>query len=709
MDSRRSKIAFAVIAAMASTVVFSQPITVFPEPDPDQKFDAEGSTADSTWNGIGIVQGNKGTFLDTGSLLTNSGIIWVLGEGNTANIQGMLVGSGRDAVNNGAIYAKGVEGQADRTKAIAMIPRNPNSSDDPSEIVNGKDGLIVVESATAMQQNSNTYIGGGWGKVSNEGRIVVLNEGYGILAGYGNAERLEFSNAGSIEASGEHAYGFSAGDSHNTIFNNSGVIIATDGATAIHVKDFVDTDSGESFAGTPEFTLNLSGASSITGTIDLNKESDVNITNLDSAQTLTLKDDARMIRVVNSTVTFRVAVDGQTLTIKELDTKQGTTDFIFSTIGTETNKLLDIESLTGTVEVGYDGTVSDMIALDNSRISDLFNGIHLGDQEMPDSVYVAKNGAWGDEAIYYRDENGNITSDVLSTNSLLTSATDLALINALTWRTQLSNLTDRMGTLRTMPNSAGAWARYNNGRYDGRGIEHDFNTIEVGVDAAVSKNFLVGVSFDYTNGDTDLDAGASENDTYTVGLYGTYFADNGSFLDLMAKIGRIDSEYDLNNGIAEKGDYMMTGAIVGIEGGHRFNVNNFFVEPQIQLSYSWLRASSYSTNIRNVDFDTVESLVARAGVMGGITFAENRGAAYLKASYNHDFLGDVEGNFSGVVNGESISRRISDELDDNWGEVSLGASYSVTNALNAFVDVGTSFGADIDQKWRINLGARYMF
>lgn len=56
---------------------------------------------------------------------------------------------------------------------------------------------------------------------------------------------------------------------------------------------------------------------------------------------------------------------------------------------------------------------------------------------------------------------------------------------------------------------------------------------------------------------------------------------------------------------------MMTGAIVGVEGGHRFDLShNMFVEPQVQLTYSWLRASSYSTDIRTVDLETMESLIA---------------------------------------------------------------------------------------------------
>lgn len=146
----------------------------------------------------------------------------------------------------------------------------------------------------------------------------------------------------------------------------------------------------------------------------------------------------------------------------------------------------------------------------------------------------------------------------------------------------------------------------------------------------------------------------------------------------------------------------MTGAIVGFEGGHRFDLShNMFVEPQVQLTYSRLRASSYSTDIRTVDLETMESLIARVGFMGGVKFNENKGAAYLKASYNHDFLGDVDGN--------PIALGINDELDDNWGEVSLGASYNVTDSVHAFIDVGTSFGGDIDQKWRVNFGGRYVF
>lgn len=313
----------------------------------------------------------------------------------------------------------------------------------------------------------------------------------------------------------------------------------------------------------------------------------------------------------------------------------------------------------------------------------------------------------GDEMVLTMDANGNIVSRVTRTNDLLRSAQDLAITNALMWRSQLTNLTDRMGTLRTTPDAAGVWARYNNGRLDGQGIQHDYNTVELGVDKRIADNVTIGFSFDYTKGDTDLSAGSSDNNTYTVGFYGSYFNESGCFLDTMLKIGRIDADYDFRTSAGkESADYMLTGAIFGIETGHRWNIQNYFIEPQVQLTYSHLRAENYTSSIgRDVKFDDMSSLIGRVGVMAGMQFAENRGSAYVKASYNHDFLGDVEGNyeFNGSV------RTFDDELDDNWGEVSLGASYQVTDSVNTFVDVGTGFGGDIDQKWRVNLGARYVF
>lgn len=697
------------------------------------------SSGKESWEGNGMVAsgktitgGNAPAFLSTRDhdKVTNNGNIWVLADriedtdlGQYA--AGIVASGGKTGINakDGIIYVhsnnNGIETNYEAAKGMAADA----SSGTKTSITNS--GTIYVEGGTGMLATSNPKTASAPSSekgsvITNEGTIHVINSGFGMSLGGNNASGVEMTNKGTIIASGENAYGITASDATDGTVTNEGTIIATDGAIAI---------SSGRWNKNVDFRLILKGNSHVEGVIELGKESNLTVENLARAETIVLSsvtpekanalNDATCegcnvgsVTVKNSNLTIRSSDESQTLKIALIDTTDnGSMTFEFDSVGSKDKLLLDVDTVgeKAVVKFNYTGTVTDKLANGSVKAEELFNGISLGDNGETPKLITTSDGLWASASVHEK-KGDEITSTYSGPSSLITSTTDLALMNGLVWRSQLTNLSDRMGTLRTMPQAAGAWARYNNGRLDGRGLEYDYSTIEVGFDAPVSNNFLVGVSFDYTIGDTDLNAGSADNDVYTVGLYGTYYGDNGGFVDLMAKIGRIDNEYTVSNTAGlEKGDYMMTGAIVGIEAGHRFDLaHNLFVEPQVQLSYSWLRATDYSTNIRSVDFETIESLVARVGVMGGMKFAENRGAAYLKASYNHDFLGNVDAAMY-AVNGSGNSAKISDELDDNWAEVSLGVSYSVTDTLNTFLDVGTGFGGDIDQKWRINFGARYAF
>lgn len=697
------------------------------------------SSGKESWEGNGMVAsgktitgGNAPAFLSTRDYdkVTNNGNIWVLADriedtdlGQYA--AGIVASGGKTGINakDGIIYVhsnnNGIETNYEAAKGMAADA----SSGTKTSITNS--GTIYVEGGTGMLATSNPKTASAPSSekgsvITNEGTIHVINSGFGMSLGGNNASGVKMTNKGTIIASGKNAYGITASDATDGTVTNEGTIIATDGAIAI---------SSGRWNKDVDFSLILKGNSHVEGVIELGKGSELTVEDLARAETIVLSsgtpekvnalDDATCegcnvgsVTVKNSNLTIRSSDESQTLKIGLITTEGvSSTTFEFDSVGSKEKPLLDVDTVgkKAVVKFNYTGTVTDKLANGSVKAEELFNGISLGDNGETPKLITTSDGLWASASVHEK-KGDEITSTYSGPSSLITSTTDLASMNGLVWRSQLTNLSDRMGTLRTMPQAAGAWARYNNGRLDGRGLEYDYSTIEVGFDAPVSSNFLVGVSFDYTIGDTDLNAGSADNDVYTVGLYGTYYGDNGGFVDLMAKIGRIDNEYTVSNTAGlEKGDYMMTGAIVGIEAGHRFDLaHNMFVEPQVQLSYSWLRATDYATNIRSVDFETIESLVARVGVMGGMKFAENRGAAYLKASYNHDFLGNVNAAMY-AVNGSGNSAKISDELDDNWVEVSLGVSYSVTDTLNTFLDIGTGFGGDIDQKWRINFGARYAF
>lgn len=729
----------AVAAAVMAATVNAAEFPAIPTDQTDYneiiyRDDANDPTSyeQSSWNGIGLVasgepmsSGSKApAFLSTakGDIVTNNGSIWVLADRIPDNklgqyASGILASGGKKGVNaEGAVIYVHSDNNGEETNyeaAKGMVA--DASTGDATTIVNK--GTIYVKGGTGMLATSNAK--DRKSEITNEGTIHVVNSGFGMSLGGKDASGVEMTNKGTIIASGKNAYGITASDAKDGTVTNEGTIIATDGAIAISSGRW-DKDV--------DFRLILKGNSHVEGVIELGKGSELTVENLARAETIVLSsgtpekvnaldgaqcEDCNVgsVHVNNSNLTIRSSDESQTLKIGLIETVgNGSLTFEFDSVGSKEKPLLDVDTggQDDAVKFNYTGTVSDKLASGSVKAEELFNGISLDNNATPKRI-TTSDGLWGGASVHEK-KGDEITSTYSGPSSLITSTTDLALMNGLVWRSQLTNLSDRMGTLRTMPQAAGAWARYNNGRLDGRGLEYDYSTIEVGFDAPVSSNFLVGVSFDYTIGDTDLNAGAADNDVYTLGLYGTYYGDNGGFVDLMAKIGRIDNEYNVANSAgAEKGDYMMTGAIVGVEAGHRFDLaHNMFVEPQVQLSYSWLRATDYATNIRSVDFETIESLVARVGVMGGMKFAENRGAAYLKASYNHDFLGNVDATMH-AVNGSNNSAKISDELDDNWAEVSLGVSYSVTDTLNTFLDVGTGFRGDIDQKWRINFGARYAF
>lgn len=735
----------AVAAAVIAATVNAAEFPAIPTDQTDYneiiyRDDANDPTSyeQSSWKGIGLVAsgktitgGNAPAFLSTRDYdkVTNNGNIWVLADriedtdlGQYA--AGIVASGGKTGINakDGIIYVhsnnNGIETNYEAAKGMAADA----SSGTKTSITNS--GTIYVEGGTGMLATSNPKTASAPSSkkgsvITNEGTIHIINSGFGMSLGGNNASGVEMTNKGTIIASGKNAYGITASDATDGTVTNEGTIIATDGAIAI---------SSGRWNKDVDFRLILTGNSHVEGVIELGKGSELTVENLARAETIVLSsvtpekanalNDATCegcnvgsVTVKNSNLTIRSSDESQTLKIGLIETVgNGSMTFEFDSVGSKEKPLLDVDKggQDDAVKFNYTGTVTDKLASGSVKAEALFDGISLGDNATPERI-TTSDGLWASASVHEK-KGDEITSTYSGPSSLITSTTDLALMNGLVWRSQLTNLSDRMGTLRTMPQAAGAWARYNNGRLDGRGLEYDYSTIEVGFDAPVSNNFLVGVSFDYTIGDIDLNAGSADNDVYTLGLYGTYYGDNGGFVDLMAKIGRIDNEYNVANSAgSEKGDYMMTGAIVGVEAGHRFDLaHNMFVEPQVQLSYSWLRATDYATNIRSVDFETIESLVARVGVMGGMKFAENRGAAYLKASYNHDFLGNVDAAMYAV--GDSInSAKISDELDDNWAEVSLGVSYSVTDTLNTFLDVGTGFGGDIDQKWRINFGARYAF
>lgn len=430
--------------------------------------------------------------------------LWIEQANKDHRAFGFLAGSGQTATNakNGLIYVKGTTEGFWKVKAMMATAGGT--------IVN--EGTIVADNAYGMMitnTDNNT--------IENRGTIVVLNNGVAMdLAGKTGESMVQSGtvvNTGDLIVQGDgnlNAVRIAEGAT-NVNFTNEGLISAT-GSTA----NAILVDKAQA-------TITLQKGSQVNGLVDLEKDTALNLKDLESAQTISLNDYAGAVKVTNSQVTLE---QGSTnaLTIGSVGTDEGSVNFKLTSAGNETNPVLTIGTILEGADVsyGYSASVSDDLQAGDVAASDLLAGIKVSEGGKVEQVSLDQ-GFMGDAG--YVDANG---FHATRTNDLLRSTQDLAITNALMWRSQLTNLTDRMGTLRTTPNAAGVWARYNNGRLDGLGIEHDYNTVEFGVDKRIADNVTIGFSFDYTKGDTDLTAGTSDNNTYTVGFYGSYFNESAA-------------------------------------------------------------------------------------------------------------------------------------------------------------------------------------
>ena len=705
MKYQKTILVAALMAAMGGVVhaqdwVEPSSYTNLTENKPLQTYEATGSLNLGQWAYQTTIAGKDNKSLGVASIsgtektltLSKGNELWVYANGeNPVRIYGMLASGAATVANDGTLYVKAV-GNTWGGYARGLLIDGQGSANNT--------GVIVVDNAAAMSM-TNTAADPSKAQFTNKGEIYVSNGGYAIEGSTSADGTVSIENSGSIYLD-DTSVGIRVSDTSSstdltTTITNKGKIYGN--AVAISVEES---------AAEANVVVNLQGDSRIEGVISLASAVEVgmNIDSLTNKESIQVAGEIDSLQVSSSDITIN-QVKNSTLTVNDInvDEKSGLT-FRLNEIA-ET-PVLTVSAADGKnldrVSYAFSGTVSDEIAAEeNFDVARLFSSIRANGEAV-EKVSV-EEGQWGNSLLVTANADNTYNTQVLSENSLLRSAKDLALTNALVWRSELTSLSDRMGTLRTHPESTGAWARYTGGNLEGKGVDFDFNSVEIGFDVPVTNTMTLGMSFGYTKGDSDLVSGSADSDSYKLGLYATYMHESGSFLDAMLKVGRIDASYDLNNGVSESGDYMYTGVIAGIETGHRWTLNQFYVEPQIQLTYSYLQAETYSTDIRTVDFDSTKSLIGRIGFMAGMNFAQDKGSAYMKASYNHDFLGDMTGRFYSATHNISFS----EELDQNWGEVSLGASYSMTDSLNGFVDVSRTFGGDIDQKWRVNLGARYQF
>lgn len=374
------------------------------------------------------------------------------------------------------------------------------------------------------------------------------------------------------------------------------------------------------------------------------------------------------------------------------------------TIGTNNSTGLQV---TGTSDATSQFNRNDLAG----SLQDLADTVEITNGNQLDSVLAQESDIIG-ETTALVDEYGNIIANTVIEKGHIANEgiTELANVAFMAWRAENDEMHQRMGELRSSNGEAGIWARMKRGesKYGDMDIKNQYSTYQLGYDEKVGdSNWYIGGAISRTEGKSSFATGSGENQSTGFTVYGTYVADDGQYVDLSAKYARLDNEFDVfgRSGIESTGDYRNNGYAFSAEYGKRIEAgNDFWVEPQVQLTYGHLSSANYTTsrNVR-VTQDAMDSVVGRLGFAAGKDIGA--GNVYVKASYLYDFDGDTNVKMTDGTNSAVYDQ----DLGDGWFEVGIGTNINLSETSHLYFDVEKTYGGDIETPWQWNAGVRFDF
>ena len=347
----------------------------------------------------------------------------------------------------------------------------------------------------------------------------------------------------------------------------------------------------------------------------------------------------------------------------------------------------------------------------NKGMQDLAAVLNVNSGNKEITVTAAEGDILG-EITAQTDKDGNVVADSVKQGENVKNAgiTELANVAFMAWRAENDEMHQRMGELRSSTGEAGIWARMKRGESESGDLDitNQYNTYQLGYDEKVGdSNWYIGGAISRTEGKSSFATGSGENQSTGFTVYGTYVGDNGQYVDLSAKYARLDNEFDVFDraGMEVNGDYRNNGYAFSAEYGKRIEAgNDFWVEPQVQLTYGHLSSANYTaSNDVKAAQDAMNSVVGRVGFAAGKDISA--GNVYVKASYLYDFDGDT--SVTMTKGGQSAT--YDQELGGGWFEFGLGTNINISKTSHLYFDVEKAVGGEIDTPWQWNAGVRFDF
>lgn len=636
----------------------------------------------SAENLVNIENQSNGNLTVNGNVFGN---FYSGGNIGTMTVKGTVTGYGYFSRNeNASLTADKLVVTADGWNAIY------GKVDVNNMVVNGTMAVLTdkldVANTTNINANLQFRAESGKSKLHN----VNLNNASLQVGGKSLTITGDMNVTGS-EARFETYYGYENNKSYDKAIKVDGKLTVKEGASLL-ITDGVGTVEGSSFEANNivlENGATLENGSRETGSGLTSAFGDFTVETLTGTNSNIINEGKMNIGTLNG--------ENNNITVDSLDKAQ-------VTIGTNHSTGLQV---TGTSEATSQFNRNDLAG----SLQDLADTVEITNGNQLDSVLAQESDIIG-ETTALVDENGNVIANTVIEKGHIANEgiTELANVAFMAWRAENDEMHQRMGELRSSNGEAGIWARMKRGesKYGDMDIKNQYSAYQLGYDEKVGdSNWYIGGAISRTEGKSSFATGSGENQSTGFTVYGTYVADDGQYLDLSAKYARLDNEFDVfgRSGIESTGDYRNNGYAFSAEYGKRIEAgNDFWIEPQVQLTYGHLSSANYTTsrNVR-VTQDAMDSVVGRLGFAAGKDIGA--GNVYVKASYLYDFDGETSVSMTDGKNSAVYEQ----DLGGGWFEVGIGTNINLSETSHLYFDVEKTYGGDIETPWQWNAGVRFDF
>lgn len=540
--------------------------------------------------------------------------------------------------------------------------------------------------------------------------LTIKSSGFGLLV-----QRLgkHPTSAAPIEASAGQSINISGGSSALYVQGNAG----SNGNVSLNIRS-------------PEVNLSSTDSSAVR----IIRNASVNLGSSEQASNIHIsstKGDA--IYIMESTGTFASTNSNITIASGDVDSS-GTIALTDTRMELGENSTFTTKTLSGSdseiVINSADTTVTaetnastNLHVLASGAYADQFASVEQARDALSNQTALGGKYLLGGEAGTVADswqEVFDVNDNKVVKTTENASLEALRQFNAMTlaqWRNETNHVSKRLGDVRNNRGEIGAWARvygYDSTVKDNINVDVKATSIQVGGDVSVGQNWVVGGAFTYTNMDGEMDNGSGEADSYSLAAYASGFFDCGGFIDVIGRIGRISTDITASTlsaagGILD-GSYDNTAFGLSVETGYHWTpVSILYIEPQVELSYSYVLGDDFKSgsNGVSVDQDDFQSLVGRLGAQIGASLPENAGRIYLEASVNHDFLGDADATATPAAGGPS--RNIEADLGGTWYSYGIGLQLQLGDSTSLYGSLDRANGNDYQEDYRYSIGLRHIW